>query len=51
MMLILTADAAIELANWDSSKVRDKLRRDIDAHIASVRATKLSDLIAHYEVC
>ncbi|KAJ8643423.1 hypothetical protein MRB53_005171 [Persea americana] len=43
------ADAAIELANWDSSKVRDKLRRDIDAHIASVRATKLSDLIAHYE--
>lgn len=51
MMLILTADAAIELANWDSSKVRDKLRRDIDAHVASVRAAKLSDLIAHYEVC
>lgn len=51
MMLILTADAAIELANWDLSKVRDKLRRDIDAHIASVRAAKLSDLIAHYEVC
>lgn len=50
-MLILTADAAIELANWDSSKVRDKLRRDIDAHVASVRAAKLSDLIAHYEVC
>ncbi|RWR72594.1 protein ROOT HAIR DEFECTIVE 3-like protein [Cinnamomum micranthum f. kanehirae] len=43
------ADAAIELANWDSSKARDKLRRDIDAHVASVRAAKLSDLIAHYE--
>lgn len=51
MMLILTADAAIELANWDSSKVRDKLRRDIDAHVASVRAAKLSDLVAQYEVC
>lgn len=50
-MFILTADAAIEQANWDTSKVRDKLRRDIDVHIASVRATKLSDLVAQYEVC
>eukprot|EP00262_Sarcandra_glabra_P002598 TRINITY_DN1299_c0_g1_i7.p1 TRINITY_DN1299_c0_g1~~TRINITY_DN1299_c0_g1_i7.p1 ORF type:complete len:839 (-),score=166.53 TRINITY_DN1299_c0_g1_i7:268-2514(-) len=42
-------DAAIEQGNWDSSKVRDKLQRDIDAHIASVRAAKLSELTALYE--
>ncbi|MBA0552018.1 hypothetical protein Golob_022861, partial [Gossypium lobatum] len=43
------ADAVVELANWDSSKVRDKLRRDIDAHVASVRAAKLSELTSSYE--
>ncbi|XP_010654523.1 protein ROOT HAIR DEFECTIVE 3 isoform X1 [Vitis vinifera] len=43
------ADAVIEQANWDTSKVRDKLRRDIDAHVAAVRATKLSELTALYE--
>ncbi|EPS65304.1 hypothetical protein M569_09474, partial [Genlisea aurea] len=42
-------DADIDQANWDSSKVRDKLRRDIDAHIVSVRVTKLSELTATYE--
>ncbi|KAK6264395.1 hypothetical protein SCA6_019829 [Theobroma cacao] len=29
------ADAAIRQADWDASKVRDKLRRDIDAHTSS----------------
>ncbi|XP_043705636.1 protein ROOT HAIR DEFECTIVE 3-like [Telopea speciosissima] len=43
------ADAAIEQANWDSSRVRDKLRRDIDAHVASVRAAKLAEITALYE--
>ncbi|XP_042480872.1 protein ROOT HAIR DEFECTIVE 3-like [Macadamia integrifolia] len=43
------ADAAVELANWDPSKVRDKLRRDIDAHVASVRAAKLAEITALYE--
>ncbi|KAF6148812.1 hypothetical protein GIB67_038145 [Kingdonia uniflora] len=43
------ADVAIEQANWDTSKVRDKLQRDIDAHIALVRAAKLSELTAFYE--
>ncbi|XP_022724892.1 protein ROOT HAIR DEFECTIVE 3-like isoform X2 [Durio zibethinus] len=43
------ADAVVELANWDSSKVRDKLHRDIDAHVASVRAAKLSELTSSYE--
>ncbi|KAK8584866.1 hypothetical protein V6N13_138811 [Hibiscus sabdariffa] len=43
------ADAVVELANWDCSKVRDKLRRDIDVHVASVRAAKLSELTSSYE--
>ncbi|XP_039049489.1 protein ROOT HAIR DEFECTIVE 3-like isoform X3 [Hibiscus syriacus] len=43
------ADAVVELANWDCSKVRDKLRRDVDAHVASVRAAKLSVLTSSYE--
>uniref|UniRef100_A0A2P2LVR0 Protein ROOT HAIR DEFECTIVE 3-like n=1 Tax=Rhizophora mucronata TaxID=61149 RepID=A0A2P2LVR0_RHIMU len=43
-------DAVIEQANWDASKVQDKLQRDIDSHIASVRAAKLSDLTSTFEV-
>ncbi|MBA0598606.1 hypothetical protein Gorai_008362, partial [Gossypium raimondii] len=43
-------DAFVELANWDSSKVREKLRRDIDAHVASVQAAKLAELTSSYEV-
>ncbi|CAK7356856.1 unnamed protein product [Dovyalis caffra] len=42
--------AVIEQANWDTSKARDKLRRDIDAHVASVRAAKLSELTSSYEI-
>lgn len=43
-------DAAIEQANWDPSKIRDKLQRDIDTHLASVRTAKLSELTALFEV-
>ncbi|KAF5745491.1 Root hair defective 3 GTP-binding protein (RHD3) isoform 2 [Tripterygium wilfordii] len=43
------ADVVIQLANWDTSKVRDKLRRDIDAHVESVRVSKLSELTSVYE--
>ncbi|XP_059445431.1 protein ROOT HAIR DEFECTIVE 3 homolog 2 isoform X2 [Corylus avellana] len=43
------ADAAIRQANWDASKVRDKLRRDIDGHASSVRGAELSKIIAIYE--
>ncbi|QHN94804.1 hypothetical protein HN51_042670 [Arachis hypogaea] len=43
------ADVVIEVADWDTSKVREKLRRDIDAHVASVRAAKLSELTTTYE--
>lgn len=46
----LIADAVIEQANWDMSKARDKFQRDIDAHIASVRAAKLGELTAIFEV-
>ncbi|KAL0908035.1 hypothetical protein M5K25_022500 [Dendrobium thyrsiflorum] len=42
-------DANIEQAAWDSSKVREKLRRDIDAHVTSVRKAKLSELASLYE--
>ncbi|KAL2534061.1 Protein ROOT HAIR DEFECTIVE 31 [Abeliophyllum distichum] len=44
-----SADTDIDLANWDASKVREKLRRDIDAHVATVRAAKLSELTTKYE--
>ncbi|KAE8008267.1 hypothetical protein FH972_004796 [Carpinus fangiana] len=43
------ADAAIRQANWDTSKVRGKLRRDIDGHASSVRSAELSKMIAIYE--
>ncbi|XP_028204177.1 protein ROOT HAIR DEFECTIVE 3 homolog 1-like [Glycine soja] len=43
------ADVVIEIANWDTSKVREKLQRDIDAHVASVRASKMSELVSSYE--
>ncbi|WOL03009.1 protein ROOT HAIR DEFECTIVE 3 [Canna indica] len=42
-------DATIGQAKWDPSKVRDKLHRDIDAHVASVRTAKLSELTTLYE--
>ncbi|PON67730.1 RHD3/Sey [Parasponia andersonii] len=44
-----SADASIQLANWDASKIREKLKRYIDAHASSVRGEKLSELIANYE--
>ncbi|GLT59945.1 hypothetical protein SLA2020_327380 [Shorea laevis] len=43
------ADAVIKQANWDASKVREKLRRDIDGHASSVRGAKLSELVANCE--
>ncbi|CAI9766130.1 unnamed protein product [Fraxinus pennsylvanica] len=43
------ADTNIDLANWDASKIREKLRRDIDAHVAAVRTAKLSEITTMYE--
>ncbi|KAK1375943.1 Protein ROOT HAIR DEFECTIVE 3-like [Heracleum sosnowskyi] len=42
-------DAIIKQANWQSTKIRDKLRRDIDAHVAAVRTSELSELTTTYE--
>ncbi|KAK1307515.1 Protein ROOT HAIR DEFECTIVE 3 [Acorus calamus] len=43
-------DAAVEQAKWgDSSKVREKLQRDISTYIESVQSAKLSELCAQYE--
>ncbi|KAL8113719.1 protein ROOT HAIR DEFECTIVE 3-like isoform X2 [Apium graveolens] len=44
-----STDAIIKQANWQSTKVRDKLRRDIDAHVAAVRTSELSELTTTYE--
>ncbi|KAG0493070.1 hypothetical protein HPP92_006468 [Vanilla planifolia] len=42
-------DVAIEQADWDSLKVREKVWRDIDCHVVSVRTTKISELTSLYE--
>ncbi|RZC51793.1 hypothetical protein C5167_020219 [Papaver somniferum] len=47
--VIMATDVAIKQANWDATKVRDKLHRDIEAHVDSVRAAKLSEITATYE--
>ncbi|KAK1437364.1 hypothetical protein QVD17_03155 [Tagetes erecta] len=39
----------IKQAEWDSSKEREKLSHDLDAHIADVHNAKLSDLSTLYE--
>lgn len=44
------AEAVIEQAKWDTSKTREKLQRDIEAHISSVRTAKLTELTTLYEV-
>lgn len=43
-------DATIQQANWDASKVREKLHRDIEAHASAVRSAMLSEVLAEYEV-
>lgn len=43
-------DAYVQIADWDANKVRDKLRRDIDAHAAALRSEKLTEISTEYEV-
>ncbi|CAL9056582.1 protein ROOT HAIR DEFECTIVE 3-like [Musa acuminata AAA Group] len=43
------ADAALSQADWDASRVREKLSRDIDAHAHSVQNAKMSELTRRYE--
>ncbi|GER36830.1 protein ROOT HAIR DEFECTIVE 3 homolog [Striga asiatica] len=40
---------AIEQANWDASKVREKLNRDIEDHASHVRSERLSQVVAEFE--
>ena len=43
-------DASLKQADWDTSKIREKLHRDIEAHASSVCSAKLSEMTAKYEV-
>eukprot|EP00250_Pteridium_aquilinum_P020464 c24824_g1_i1 orf=337-2970(-) len=43
------ADSFVQIAGWDASKVRDKLRRDIDAHANALRTEKLADIATQSE--
>ncbi|KAI8524674.1 hypothetical protein RHMOL_Rhmol13G0166300 [Rhododendron molle] len=43
------ADASIQQANWDASRLREKLLRDIEAYASSVCSAKLSETIANQE--
>ncbi|KAM7255546.1 hypothetical protein ACFE04_008444 [Oxalis oulophora] len=42
-------DAIIEQADWDTTKILEKVQRDIEAHVASVRAAKLTELTTAFE--
>ncbi|KAM3254211.1 hypothetical protein ACQJBY_048000 [Aegilops geniculata] len=41
------ADSVIKQADWDYSKILEKVRRDIEDHALSVRETKLTELTNH----
>jgi hypothetical protein len=43
-------DAIIKQANWDCSKILEKVRRDIEDHALSIRESKLSELTTHAKV-
>ncbi|KAF3338170.1 protein ROOT HAIR DEFECTIVE 3-like protein [Carex littledalei] len=42
-------DAIVKHANWDTKRVRDKLRRDIEAYAGEVRSVRLAELKRSYE--
>ncbi|KAI3949010.1 hypothetical protein MKW98_021616 [Papaver atlanticum] len=43
------ADASVKHADWDASKLRVKLRRDIEEQAVSVCSAKFEELISNYE--
>ncbi|KAI3909857.1 hypothetical protein MKW92_048512 [Papaver armeniacum] len=43
------ADAFVKHADWDASKLRAKLRRDIEEQAVSVCSAKFEELISNYE--
>ncbi|XP_062182418.1 protein ROOT HAIR DEFECTIVE 3 homolog 2-like isoform X2 [Phragmites australis] len=42
-------DATVNHVEWDASNARNKLEHHIQAHVASIRNTKLAELKANYE--
>ncbi|XP_074579536.1 protein ROOT HAIR DEFECTIVE 3-like [Curcuma longa] len=44
-----SADVIISRAEWDASKVREKLYRDVTAHAHTLRNQKISELTKRYE--
>lgn len=51
VMPFFIIDVVIKQVDWDTSKAREKLRRDIEGHAVYVRNEKLSELSADFEVC
>ena len=49
-LYILSTDATIKQADWDSDKAKVKFSRDLDSQIAEVQNAKLSKLNAQFEV-
>eukprot|EP00249_Psilotum_nudum_P021401 c28095_g1_i1 orf=376-2871(-) len=42
-------DAHVQIAGWNSLKIREKLRRDIEVHAATVRADRLAKISDNFE--
>ncbi|KAJ4755860.1 hypothetical protein LUZ62_090265 [Rhynchospora pubera] len=42
-------DAVVKLADWDTKRVREKLKRDIDTYAGEVRSARLTELKRSYE--
>ena len=47
---MLCIDCSVKISSWDSSKAREKLRREIEAHTTTVRTEKIAEIITNYEV-
>lgn len=43
------ADVQVPYAQWDASKLREKLKRDIDAHVSAVRSEEISAVVSTAE--
>ncbi|CAM6108763.1 unnamed protein product [Calypogeia fissa] len=43
------ADAQVSYAQWDASKIREKLQRDIDAHASAVRTEQIRAIVSASE--
>lgn len=50
LFVLFQADVTNELEKWDTSKVREELLHDMDAHIVVVREAKLNELARENKV-